>query len=636
MLQQIRERATGWIAWFIVILISVPFALWGISSYFDGGSAQIVASVNGQEITERDFENGYRQFRQRVRDELGSNYRPDLIDDTVLREEFLQSMIREQLVLQATSDIGLSAGDALVRSYINSIPAFSAGGTFNKDVYERALRNQGKSPTGFEAQVRQLLMNEQLSRSVSGTEFATDAELRDLVRLRTQRRGLEYVVVPAAGYEDSVEVSEADIQSYYNSKQPLFMAPERVKVEYIELDVDNVSATLTADEASLLGFYEQQKSEYVTPERRRASHILITLDEGPAAEADALKRASSALVRVRSGEDFAEVATALSQDPGSAAAGGDLDYFDKGIMDKAFEDVAFALSLGEVSEPVKSAFGYHIIKLTAIQEERGKSYEQVKEQIKTAFLKNEAEKLFYEYAERLSDLAYEDPDSLQPAAEALGINTKKSDWVEREGGSGLFASTKVVGAAFSDDVLLEQHNSEAIEIEAEHIVVLRIIEHEESSVRPLAEVNDEILDRLKSIAAAELARSRGREMLDALSNGQSLDSLAAGAGLKVISVKAVDRSSSELPTGVVASLFRLPKPTGEGAESYGDTQLDNGDFVVLVLNSVAYGSEKDADEIGGTAALKSALERSRGQTYYQHLIQNLQDSAKIVINKRDE
>ena len=274
--------------------------------------------------------------------------------------------------------------------------------------------------------------------------------------------------------------------SYYETNQQLFMAPERVKVEYIELDIANISATLKADEASLLGYYEQHKNEYVTAERRRASHILFALSEGPAAEADALQTGiESALERIRSGEEFAKVAKELSQDPGSAESGGDLGYFDKGIMDQAFEDAAFALSVGEVSEPVKSSFGYHIIKLTAVQEESGKSYDQVKDQIKAAYLKSEAEKLFYEYAERLSDLAYEDPDSLQPAADALGIETKISDWIERSGGSGLFASTKVTGAAFSDDVLLERHNSEAIEIGAEHILVLRVVEHEESSVRPV-------------------------------------------------------------------------------------------------------------------------------------------------------
>ncbi|MCB1879747.1 MAG: SurA N-terminal domain-containing protein [Gammaproteobacteria bacterium] len=634
MLQEIRERAQGWIAWFIVILISVPFALWGISSYLDGGSTLVVASVNGQEISEREFENGYRQFRQRVRDQLGSNYRPELMDDARMREEFLQSMIRERVVLHASSEMGFSTGDTLVRAYINSIPAFSVGGTFNKEAYERVLRNQGLSPVGFEAQVRQSLMTEQLSRSVSNTEFATNAELQDMVRLRMQRRGLDYMVIPAAEFKDSVAVTESEVQSYYDSNQQLYMAPERVKLEYIELDVGNLSATLKADEASLLGYYEQHKREYVIAERRRASHILFTLGEGAAAEADALKQATAALERISKGEEFTDVAKELSQDPGSAEAGGDLGFFEKGIMDKSFEDVAFALSVGEVSKPVKSSFGYHIIKLTAVEQESGKRYEEVKDQIKAAYLKSEAEKLFYEYAERLSDLAYEDPDSLQPAAAALGIETKRSEWVERSGGSGPFASPKVVGAAFSDDVLLERHNSEAIEIGAEHIIVLRVVEHEESSLRPLDKVKDEIVSHLKSKGAAELARQRGQEILASLAGGASLESLATDSGLKIINVDSVDRDNRDIPAAVATSLFRLPKPA-ESASSFGEAVLENGDFAVLALNHVADGSDKDAEDIGGAIELKSALERSRGQAYYQHLIKNLQESANIVINKRD-
>lgn len=634
MLQEIRERAQGWIAWFIVILISVPFALWGISSYLDGGTTQITASVNGQEITEREFENNFRQFRQRVRDQLGSNYRPELIDDALLREEFLSEMIKERLVLQKSADMGFSAGDSLVRSYINSIPAFSVAGQFNKDVYERTLRNQGLSPVGFEEQVRQSLMMEQLSGGLIGTEFATDAELRDLLRLSMQRRSMDYLIVPAALYKDAVEVSESEVLSYYQSNQQSFMAPERVKVEYIELDVANIATTLEVDEAALQGYYEQHKNEYMTADRRRASHILFTFDGEAVTEADALAKAESALQRIRNGEDFADLARELSQDPGSASSGGDLDYIDQGVMDQAFEDMVFQLSVGEVSEPVKSSFGYHLIKLTAIQQGSGKSFAEAKDQVRTAYLKNEAEKLFYEYAERLSDLAYEDPDSLQPAAEALGINTKISDWIERDGGTGIFASSKVIGAAFSDEVLLERHNSEAIEVSAEHVMVLRVAEHEVSLLRPLDQVQQEIVDQLKTKAASELALNKGREILAALSKGDDFEPLAAAAELKIISANSVDRRSSEIPSAMNSALFRLPKPV-DGGESFGESVLPNGDFAVLVLTKVEDGNPKDAEAIGGIDAVKSALQRSRGQSYYQHMVETLQKRADIVINKRD-
>lgn len=439
MLQDIRERAQGWVAWFIVILISVPFALWGINSYLGGGSAPVVATVNGVDITDQVFENRYRQYRQRLRQQLGDSYRPELIDETILRREFMDAMIENQLILQEASDLGLSAGDSLVRSFIQSVPAFQVGGQFNNDAYERSLRSRGMSPAAFEEEVRTSLVSEQLAKGINGSEIATPGELKELVRIRMQRRWLKYVMIPAGNYVDGIEVPAADIRAYYEEHQPLFMAPERVKVEYLELDINKISTTLDAEESALLGFYEQHKSDYRVPEQRRASHILITVDEGaqPEVVSQAREQAEQVLKRIRSGEDFAEVAKELSQDPGSAELGGDLGFFDRDVMDPVFEEAAFGLQLDEVSEPVRSAFGFHIIKLTDIRAESGKTYDEVRDEIRSAYLRGEAERRFYEYAERLNDLAYEDPNSLQPAAEALGLETKFSDWLTRSGGERL-------------------------------------------------------------------------------------------------------------------------------------------------------------------------------------------------------
>jgi peptidyl-prolyl cis-trans isomerase D len=629
MLQEIRERAQGWIAWFIVILISVPFALWGISSYLDGGSAPVVASVNGQDITEREFDNGYRQFRQRLRDQLGESYRPELIDDDRMRDEFLQRLIRERLVLQASDQMGLSAGDTLVRSYINQLPVFLVDGRFNNEVYERTLRNQGLTPVGFEAQVRQSLMSDQLLNGVSGTEFATQAEIDDLARLQLQQRGLKYAVLEAESFHDQVEVSDTQVRAHYDENPDAYMAPERVKLEYIDLDIENVAATLSADEASLLGFYESNKTDYVTEERRQASHILISMDD-----ANALEKAQQALARVRGGEEFAAVAKELSQDPGSADLGGDLGFFGKGIMDQAFEDAVFSMSVGDVSEPVKTEFGFHVIKLVDIEKEKRKAYDEVKDQIRSAYLKREAERLFYEYAERLSDLAYEDPTSLAPAADALGIEPKTSDWLTQTGGEGLFASSKAIGAAFSEDVLNGRNNSEAIEIGAEHIIVLRVVEHEVAAVSPFDEVRDEVQTELMNRAAAVLAEKKGRELLASLNDASDFDAMMASAGLKLITIDAVDRNTTGVPSQVRSSLFKMPRPQ-EGRSSYGEAKLSAGDFAVIALTSVKDGNAESLNELGGDATVRSALERSRGQSYYSHLIQNLRERAKVTITQRE-
>ncbi len=637
MLQEIRERAQGWIAWFIVILISVPFALWGIQSYMGGGSEPVVASVNGYEITEREFESGYREYRQRLRQQLGNNYRPELIDEARLRAEVLDSMIRNQLVLQASEKIGLGAGQDLIRDTIRSIPAFQVNGVFNSDAYSSAVRAQGLTPAGFEAQVWQAIVSGQLSKAISGSEFATSTELKEFARLSQQQRELSYLLVPASEFLAQAEVSDEAVRSYYESNQAEFMAPERVKVEYLDLDVGNIAKTLSADDELLLGYYEQHKTEYETPEQRRASHILFSLEQGAGDEAVAAARATAmaALERARNGEDFASLAKQLSQDPGSADLGGDLGFFESGVMDPAFDEVVFALQEGEISEPVQTPFGFHLIKLTAIRPTAGKSFEQAKDEVRSAYLKNEAGRLFYEYAERLSDLAYEDPDSLQPAAEALGMELQTSDWFDRQGGEGILVASKLVGAAFSDDVLREGHNSEAIEIGPEHIVVARVTEHEEAAVRPFESVREEIRTALQLEQAAAHAQSRGKELLSALRQGGSLEQLTAETGWELVERGPVTRDERESPAAVMNSLFRMPRPE-EGKKSFGEALLVNGDFAVIVLGKVTEGSMDDFKQRGGERAVASVLTRTRGDTYFRHMLQNLRDSADIRITKREE
>lgn len=636
MLQDIRERAQGWIAWFIVILISVPFALWGIQEYLGVGSEPVVASVNGQEITERQFDKAYREFRQRLQQQLGSSYRPELIDEAVLRKEVLETMIRDRLTMQAADSLGLGASDSMVRAAIQSMQPFQVAGSFSRDAYDRRVRSMGFSNAGFEGQLRQEMVTNQLASAVTGSSIATDAEVAALLRLQLQKRELAYLVIPVENYLHDAEVSELEARAYYDENRNAFMAPERVKVEYLELDVASIAKTLSVDEALLQGYFEQHKGEYQSPEQRRASHILITVDQGAdemqvqAARAQAMV----ALQRVRAGEDFAAVAKSLSQDPGSADLGGDLGYFETGVMDPAFDAAVAGLLQDEVSEPVRSAFGFHIIKLTAVRPAAGKSFDEVRDRVREVYLRSEAERLFYEYAERLSDLAYEDPGSLQPAAEALGMGVRESDWFGREGGSGAFASPRVAGAAFGDDVLLQGHNSEALELGPEHILVLRVLQHEEAAIRPFEAVKEEILASLKQQKAAEASRNQGRELIARLREGVSLQQLADDLGLKLIDKGSVQRSDRTVPAAVLTSLFKIPKPQ-QGGRSYGEAVLDDGDFAVIALGEVQDGNAQDAAMLGGDDALKQALSRSRGEAYFRHLVQNLRDSADVSFPQRE-
>ncbi len=637
MLQDIRDKAQGWIAWFIVILISVPFALWGINSYLGGGAEPVVAKVNGYEITEREFETSYRQFRQRLRQQLGAAYRPEMIDEASLRKQVLESMIRNRLVLQAAEKMGLGVSDELVRDTIRNIPAFQINGRFNRDAYERGISMQGLTSAGFEGRIRQAIVAEQLSTAIKNSAIATGAELKQLVSLQLETRGLDYLVIPAAGFKENATVLDDDARRYYEANQQAFVVPERVKVEYLDLDIDNIARTLKADDALLQGYFEQHKSEYQSPEQRRASHILITVEEG--ADEETVKKAGetaqAALDRIKAGEDFASLAKELSQDPGSAEMGGDLGFFEEGVMDEAFEQVVFDLKPGDISERVRTPFGFHVIKLTEIRLPEGKSFDEAKEEIRNAYLKNEAERLFYEYAERLSDLAYEDPDSLQPAADALGLKTQESDWVTRDGGEGVLSSPKVTAAAFSEDVLIGGHNSEAIELDAEHMLVLRVTEHEEAATKPFDSIRMQVDDILKVEKAAKLAREKGEALQVRLRQGANMEQVAGEANLEWVNKESVSRGDDEVPPAVLSSLFKLPKPEG-GKPVYGEAALENGDFAVIALGTVKAGEQEQAEKLGGMKALGEMVRRAFGESYYRHLLQNLRDEAKVEYTRQDQ
>ncbi len=631
MLQSIREKAQGWIAWVIVIMISIPFALWGIQSYLGGGSASIKASVNDREITEREFESDYRSFREQLRQSMGEAYRPDLLDDKLLREEALKSMIRSELIYQQAMDLGLRSSDEILRELIMSNPAFQVGGKFNQDTYENATRRIGLTTDGYELQMRQYLVSDQLKRAITSSEIITQLELDDTLRLKDQRRKMSYLLVPSGEFIAEAKVNLEETEAYYNANKQSFMSPERVKLEYLELDINNLAKTVKVEEDQLRGYYEQNKSEYLVPEQRRASHILITVDDSAddASKAEARATAEAALKRVKSGEKFASVAKALSQDPGSANEGGDLGFFGKGIMAPAFEEAVFGLEKGAISGLVTTQFGYHIIKLTDIRPEQGKSFEQVKGELAEAYRKEEAGREFYEYAEKLAALTYEDPDSLEPAADALGLKVQRSDWISRDGGEGVLGNGRVISAAFSEDVLAERHNSELLELGAEHVLVLRVAEHQESKIRPLEQVQADIEQILKRRAASELAKQKGKEIVAALKNGLSMQSAATEYKARLNQAIEVGRGSSKVPQEILQTLFRMPRPQGEG-QVYDEAVLASGDYAVIALQQVMDGAgEGLTDE--DKSKLKASMQRTLGESSFDHLVENMRDRSEVVI-----
>ncbi|MCG6863594.1 MAG: SurA N-terminal domain-containing protein [Chromatiaceae bacterium] len=629
MLQTIRERAQGWIAWVIVILISVPFALWGIQSYLGVGAEPVVASVNGTEITQRELDERYRSFRSRLREQLGSAYRPELFDDKKMRSEVLDQMIRDRLLLQASESLGLHASKRELRAAILSNPAFQKNGSFDNATYEYMLEMQGMTPVQFEDSMRRRILTTQLMRAILATEILSDKELEEGVRLDRQQRRLSFVRVPKSAFLTDEPIADEEIATYYESNESQFQIPERVKVQYLVLDAETMAPAEIPGDEELRERYQEDLSRFAQPERRRVRHILVALDAAAdeAAEDEAKAKIEEIRARIAAGEDFAALAKELSQDPGSADQGGDLGLIEQGLMDPAFDKVAFALDANQISEAVRSRFGYHLIEVTEIEPARTKPFEEVKDQLIADLQQRDSEGQFFDWAERLATLSYESPDSLEPAAEALGLELQTSDWIDRSGGEGILAHPQVIAAAFSDEVLVEGNNSDLIEPEHDKLqaIVLRVVEHEEATTRPLDEVRDEIVTVLREKRAADAALAKAAELADALKAGEDL-SVATG-DLKVEDLGLVARDAAQVPVAIRDFAFALKRPA-PGGSSYGSLSLPDGDGAAVILSEVLDGSLEQLDKATRDEIRKN-LAQGIGRAYYDDLLADLESRADI-------
>ncbi|MFP4245630.1 MAG: SurA N-terminal domain-containing protein [Halochromatium sp.] len=633
MLQEIRERAQGWVAWAVIILISIPFAFWGIDSYFGGGKEPVVASVNGTEITEQAFNQNVNRTRMQLRDQLGDAYDPALFGDARIRAEVLERMIRETLLLEDSEAMGLRTSDQAVRAAILGEPAFQRDGAFSKAEYEQVLRLQGLTPSAYEASLRRQLLITQLPRAIRATAFVTDALAERSLSLVRQQRALTYVPVPSVAFEEGVEApSDAAIAAYYDEHPQQFATPEQVRVAYLLLDAARLSAPdQRLDEATLREQYEQRRDEFTAPRERRVRHILLTVPE----EADRATRAATRerllaiQERLRDGEAFAEVAAEVSEDPSSADSGGALGWIGRGMLDPAFEQAVFALEPETLSDPVRSRFGYHLVE---VLDERGgepRPFEAVKDELKAELRDGGSEGIFFEQAEQLATLTYESPDSLVPAAETLELEIQESDWIDRSGGEGLFAHPKVIDAAFSEEVLERGHNSELLEPDPDGLqaMVLRVAEHREPSVRPLAEVRDEIVARLEAQQAAEAAQAEAEAIAERVRAGQTL--AEAAEGFEVIDAGQVGRAADELPPEVIRLAFSLPRPDADAEIRVGSTSAeDGGDAFVVLVSEVIDGdpARLDAAEIEAEAGV---LERTLATADVDAVLADMQARAKI-------
>ncbi|MFM2289573.1 MAG: hypothetical protein RL684_2716, partial [Pseudomonadota bacterium] len=526
--------------------------------------------------------------------------------------------------------LGVTIPAQRVRDEIMNIPAFQTDGHFDPTQYKMLLSGQGMSPRSFEERVREDLGVRELPVQIGATALVTDADVAAYLRLKDQRRDIRYVKLDKPALENN-EVGADAIDAYYKAHTAEFMTPERVALDYLELDAAGLAVDTTPDEATLKERYEKNKARYVSPEQRLASHILVKVGgKGtPDEQKTALAKAEAIEEQLKAGKSFAELAKKDSDDLGSKNQGGDLGWLDKGTTDEAFENALFALDKGQVSAPVLTSEGYHIIELRDIRPGKTLSFDEVKPELEREYAATERERVYAEKAGKLTDLTYQDPSSLDQAAHELGLTVQKTALFSRQGGEGVAANPAVVKAAFSDGVLVQNNNSDPIDLGPEHIAVVRIAEHKPATPMPLDEVREQVRGRILAERLATQAKARADALFADLGKGQTLDQLAAAQHLTVEDGKGIGRDAANIDSALVTAAFALPRPQA-GKPSSQLVTLGDDRYALLQLDAVIDGDPALADAKTKEAA-RNTLQQDEAAVVTRDFIAVLRKNTKIKV-----
>ncbi len=585
MLQSIRDKATGWLAYVIIGLIAIPFALWGLGEYFGGAGPLVAAEVNKTEIPVRLVHQETRAQREQIARMFGGQVPADLFDERAIREAALEALIERELLRQAAADAGFRASGRGVVREIQAIPAFLENGRFSPERYRTLLEAQRISPGDFERDVAQSIVLAQIQQAVQASGDPPAARAEEFARLRNQVRVASWKILAAADFDRPEVVEDEAVAAFYRDNQELFTTPERLRIAYLRLDPRTLEAAIDVTEEDVREHFAVNAQRYEEPELRRVRQIQIDRDA-----ADAESRIRELRNRIDAGEDFGELAAEYSEDRLSADRGGDMGRIARGDLDRVLETVIFSLPKGMVSQPVQTRLGWHVVEVTEVEESRLQPFEEVREEVERDLRDRRAEQRQIQVLDDLLSQTFENPDSLRPAAAATGLEIRTTDWFTRESGDGLAQYRQVREIAFSPPVRRDGRNSEAVDLPDGSTVVLRVEERQEPFVRPVEEVAAEIREMLQQDAAAQAAREQGEELLAAIAEGRSVTELAEEDPENWVLSASVNRATGpepgiELPSRLMNRMFQMRAPRDDELVTEG-VRLADGDFAVVVLESV--------------------------------------------------
>jgi peptidyl-prolyl cis-trans isomerase D len=626
MLEKIREGSQGFTAKVILGTVILTFALAGIGSYLGNTSTPPAATVNGEEITQTAFDQKYQSNRARMEQQFGQMFAQLAADETYMRnfrEGVLDQLVSEELQSQLADSMGMYTSDNEIIDTIRNMPEFQVDNKFDNERYRTVLRQVGYQTSSFRDYLRVENTRRQMSQAIAGTDFSLAFEVNTHAQLDKQTRDMEYVVFKQADYKEQVELSDEAKKTYYLSHLDNYETQEKVSVQYVEIKMADLMKDIAVSDDQLQSYYQDNLNSYRTNvARRRASHILYEFG----GDEDAAKaKAEETLAKINAGEDFAELAKSSSEDTFSAEKGGDLDWFEAGVMGDEFDAAAFALAnINDVSELVRTDSGFHIIKLTGDEPESIKSFADVKDEVAQSFKRNEAQEIFADKQESLSQLSFEVPDSLEDAAESIGSTVQETALFSRFSAPPVVNFPEVISAAFGEQVLVDNMNSDVIEINQDHVIVVRLLKHEAKRVRSQEEVADQINTALTTEKAQELAEAKAQELLAQVSGDTKLTEDDNAKGATIVTKAAVGRTTSDVDAGLRGELFKMPHPA-EGKVSTKVIKMGNGDYAMVALSAVTTGIVPE-----DLKATETRIASQKSQRAYQDFIEALEEKAEVV------
>ncbi|MDF1642603.1 MAG: SurA N-terminal domain-containing protein [Pseudomonadales bacterium] len=625
MLQNIRDNMQGVIAKIIIGLIVITFALFGIDSIFSGASEQPAVDINGVEITERELQNAIMLEKRKLAARAGESFDPSLIDDEMLRPGVQQRLVNRQLLVQYADQQGMNVDKVTVDELIRSQADFQLDGVFNQKLFARALNNSGLTPQTYVRSVREEMMLTQVASAYINSEFISDQELTRVATLMQQTRSFSYATITQESVKETINVDKSQLEEHYQKNSDRFMTPEKVAIQYIELNKKSIADSIEISEQAIQDEFELEVGEDSRKAQRTAAHILIEVDETNPEQA--IEKARSLKLQLAKGASFEEIAKQHSDDKGSAAEGGQLGVTEGDTFPVEFETALAELEVGQVSEPIKTDAGYHLIKLVdshvpaplVFADNRARLLQQLKA--------DQVEKQFIQAAEDLADLAFESSDLAEPSEE-LGLKIQAIPLFDRSSNEGLLSNRSVVAAAFSDEVKLEGNNSAPIDLGGDRLIVLRVSQHQKPRQLSFAESENSVKkDYVATLARAQVA-TIGEQAFKDLSDGATASELAEKYHLEWNASHDVIRAVKEVPQDILRQAFSMTPATDE-KPSISTVNMANGDFTLIVLTKVTDVADNMSEQ--ERKQFRQSLASFSGQTQFEALTRTLRENADIRV-----